>query len=129
AWAERTGTPFNLSSDYLQRRIGSGSWVNYTEGTRVNVSGTQTVSFRRVANYNNGCPQTTQSCSVTVSPPNWSLSIACSGNTIIVSHSNLPGWPASFGLYRDGVWVASNTTGANFSITQNGNYRVEYNYN
>src|SRR5690606_20478955 len=72
AWAERTGTPFNLSSDYLQRRIGSGSWVNYTEGTRVNVSGTQTVSFRRVANYNNGCPQTTQSCSVTVSPPNWS---------------------------------------------------------
>src|SRR5690606_27146156 len=90
ARAFRQGAPFNLSSDYLQRRIGSGSWVNYTEGTWVNVSGNATVTFRRVANYNNGCPQTTHSCSVTVSPPSYSLSISCSTNTIIVNASNLP---------------------------------------
>lgn len=129
ARATRSGNPFNLSSDYLQRKVGSGSWVNYTEGTWVNVSSSQTVSFRRVANFNNGCPQQQTQCSVTVNPPNWSLSISCSGNTIITSCSNLPGPAVRFFLYRDGVQVDSSATCSNFSINQNGNYWVKYKYN
>src|SRR5690606_15012636 len=73
ARAARVGTPFNLSSDYMQYRRGSGTWQAYTEGQWVSVTGTTTVTFRRVANYNNGCPQTTQTCSTTVTPPNYSL--------------------------------------------------------
>src|SRR5690554_2547296 len=129
ARAFRLGNPFNLASDYLQRRIGSGSWVNYTEGTWVNVSGTATVYFRRVATFNNGCAQDTQTCQVTVSPPSHSLTITCiGGNKIAYSSSGLPAGGV-FLLYRDGVITTSNWVGNQTEVTTPGNYQVRYKYN
>ena len=128
AKANRVSTPANTATDYLQYRIGAGSWNAYTENQWVYVTGTTSVSFRRIANYNNGCSQTTDSCSTTVTPPSHSLSIACSGgDTITVSAVNMP--PGGhYNLFRDGVVVYTGG-GAPYPASQLGDYYVKYTYN
>ncbi len=129
ARAVRNGNPSNLSSDYLQVKVGSANWTTYTEGQWVYVTTSTNIQFRRVANYNNGCSQTTDSCSVTVNPPNHSLTISCVGNnTITYSANNLPPG-GTFLLYRSSVVVQANWVGNSTTVTVPGNYEVRYKYN
>jgi len=131
AWAFRVNNPTVISYDTLQYRINTGPWLSYSNNQNIYVGDeAATVYFRRISNYNNGCPQTTETCNVSFpGVPQPRLSISCSPDNkrININASNLPPG-GSYRIYRNGVLFRTQSVAVPVNIDQPGNYYVVYDY-
>lgn len=131
AWASRINNPTVISFDEMQYRMDSGPWMPYSHNQQIYVGDSAvTVHFRRISNYNNGCPQTTESCNVSfggVPQPRLSLSCSITNKALNINASNLPSG-GMYRIYRNGVLFRTQSNTFPVSIDRAGSYQVIYDY-